>query len=265
MEGFQISESVDLCPSNDNFRLHTHDYYEIFVFGEGDVSHIVEGSAYRLEPDDIVILRPDEMHRVWHNSGAKYRRTVISVGSDFFRENCPEYESLFHDRECGRHNLLPSKLCRSFGVTDALLRIKTYSSGYKNISEPAAKAAFIELLYLLSRASGKMESAEFLGKAEPVISYINSNIGEDISLSSLAEKCFMSKAYLCRMFRTSTGMTVGDYISRKRVLEAERYFKEGESIMDSCIAAGFSDYSSFYRAYKKVRGISPKDGMKRCI
>lgn len=35
MNGFSVTESVDLAPSNDNFRLHTHDYYELFVFGEG--------------------------------------------------------------------------------------------------------------------------------------------------------------------------------------------------------------------------------------
>lgn len=265
MNGFSITESVDLAPSNDNFRLHTHDYYELFVFGEGDACHIVEGSSYRLEKDDMIILRPDEMHRVRHNSPAKYRRTVISVGSDFFRANCPEYERFFWSRECGKQNLLPSEVCRAFGVTDALSRVKAYSSDYKKVSEPAAKAAFIEMLYLVSRAADRSRNAAAYGKTAPVIAYINGHIAEDITLSSLAEKFFMSKAYLSRLFHTSTGLTVGEYLARKRVLEAERCYREGMSITVSCLAVGFSDYSSFYRTYRKVRGQSPRTGMKRCI
>lgn len=265
MEPFMISESVDLAPSNDNFKLHNHDYYEIFIFGEGDACHIVEGSSYSLAQGDMLLLRPDEMHRVRHNSPAKYRRTVIGVTGDFFSENCPEYEKPFLDRECGKRNLLSASICHTFGVTDALLRIKSYSSGYKNLSEPAAKAAFIEMLYLVSRAADRMENAEIHGKAAPVIGYINEHIAEELTLSSLAKKFFMSKAYLCRLFHSLTGLTVGEYITRKRVLEAERCFREGQSMMSSCLSAGFSDYSSFYRAYKKVRKLSPKEGMKKGI
>lgn len=263
MDSCNAEESLDKYVSNDNFKLHTHDFYEIYIFMEGDACHLVEGSEYDLAPLDMILLRPDELHKVRHKSQGRYRRTVMSVTEDFFREEkCEEYRELFWRRKCGKNNKIEGKICVASGISDCIGRIKKYSEGYKNFSEPSVRACFVELLYLIDRASEFSESADKTGKVGEIIDYINDSFKEPLSLSSVAEKFYMSKAYLSRMFKKATGFTVGEYITGKRIIETEKQCSQGKDISCACIDSGFSDYSSFYRAYVKERGVSPRIRIK---
>ena len=77
----------------------------------------------------------------------------------------------------------------------------------------------------------------------------------------LAEKFYISKYYLCRAFHKATGLTVHDYIRLKRLNLARELKAEGKSISEAAMMAGFTDYSSFYRAYLKEYGVSPRNDL----
>lgn len=81
---YTIGDTIAQSPSNEHFYLHTHSAYEIFFFLEGDAKYIVEEKQYDLAPGDIIIIRKNEMHRIFHNSNKKYRRIVIMVTPEFF-------------------------------------------------------------------------------------------------------------------------------------------------------------------------------------
>lgn len=51
------------------------------------------------------------------------------------------------------------------------------------------------------------------------------------------------------------------YKSRKRVTKVRELCAEGMSIGDAAAQAGFNDYSSFYRAYQKEYGTSPREDL----
>ena len=91
-----------------------------------------------------------------------------------------------------------------------------------------------------------------------IINYINDNYSHPISLDSLCEKFFISKYYLCRIFKKHTGLSVHQYIKEKRLLLFEELQKEGKSCTECAALSGFSDYSSFYRAYVNKYGKSPE-------
>ena len=80
---YQVSETIEETTNNDSFHLHDHKLYEIMFFLEGDSKYIVEGKEYFLESGDIIIVRKQEMHRIFHNSNAKYRRMVLFVEPEF--------------------------------------------------------------------------------------------------------------------------------------------------------------------------------------
>ena len=52
-------------------------------------------------------------------------------------------------------------------------------------------------------------------------------------------------------------MTVHQYITNKRFTYANELIKNGTNITEAAHNAGFNNYSSFYRAYKKQFGTSP--------
>ena len=54
-----------------------------------------------------------------------------------------------------------------------------------------------------------------------ILDYINNHLHEQITLDLLEEKFYVSKYYLCHLFRKNTGVTVGEYTSYKRILKAK--------------------------------------------
>ena len=261
---YQVSETIEETTNNDSFHLHDHKLYEIMFFLEGDSKYIVEGKEYFLESGDIIIVRKQEMHRIFHNSNAKYRRMVLFVEPEFFETyNCKAYEQQFLNTQLGIANRIKSDYVRSCGLYDAFNRLKRYSQKYAEGDEAIIISTIIEILYLINRV-GKFTNYDMNDdQVERVISYINTHYTEDIDLEILEKKFFTSKYYLCKIFRKATGLTIHDYIRRKRLSSVRELRQSGKSISDAAMLSGFSDYSSFYRTYKKIMGQSPKEEIEK--
>lgn len=257
---YAISKSVEEHPSNDYFFLHNHEHYEIYMFLEGDSKYVVEENTYSLEPDDIIVIRKHEMHRVYHNSSKCYRRYVLTIFPEFFAQNqCPEYERCFTDFSMGTGNKISAELVRSSGLYNAFLRLEKYSDNFRNNQSPIIQATLIEILYLLNTITVFSAADVLKSPIKSVITYINNHYTENINLDELEKNFYISKYHLCRLFKHATGLTVHGYIISKRLIRACELRDEGVSLGDAASLAGFSSYSAFYRAYLHQYGFSPKN------
>ena len=120
-----------------------------------------------------------------------------------------------------------------------------------------------EILILLSSSSPDRSSMQGEPLGLQVIRYLNAHLTDEISLDGLARRFFVSKFYLCRSFREHNGVSVLHYLTEKRVVLAKLLLEQGETAVSAASKAGFGDYSSFYRAYRKVLGVSPKENKVR--
>ncbi|MDD3411262.1 MAG: AraC family transcriptional regulator, partial [Eubacteriales bacterium] len=96
-------------------------------------------------------------------------------------------------------------------------------------------------------------------KIDSILLYLNQHFTADLTLQSIADRFFLSRDYCNRLFHKSTGMTVMYYVKYSRVLYARQLLADGMSATDAAAKSGFQDYSSFYRAYRRVTGRSPSD------
>ena len=77
-------------------------------------------------------------------------------------------------------------------------------------------------------------------------------------LDDIAGYLNMNKYYLCRFFKEYTGLTVIDYINRKRIIAAEKLITSNKhSITDIAIMVGFNSLTHFERTFKQFTGIAP--------
>lgn len=254
---YSVSTLTITQPNNDNFYLHNHDFYEIYMFTKGDSEYIVEGNTYMLEPGDIIVIRRNEMHRVFHKSDTEYARTVIELFPSFFAENnCPEYEFPFSNTE-KEGNKISAEVARKMGLTDAFSRLETYTQEARDNDAPVCRSAIIEILYLISKISTFMGDETHDDLVKQILLYINNNFADNINLNSLAERFFVSKYHICKIFKNGTGHTVHSYVTRKRITRVRELRKQGKSISEAAYLAGFGNYTSFYRAYLKEFGVPP--------
>ena len=93
-------------PKND-CPMHTHDVMEIYYFLSGDCTYLIEGTAYRLKPHDLIIKRPLEAHKLIVNSTeVPYERIGITVPIELF------------DTVCGDAQLTDATMRRPLGTNN---------------------------------------------------------------------------------------------------------------------------------------------------
>jgi AraC-like DNA-binding protein len=128
---------------------------------------------------------------------------------------------------------------------------------------------FQQLIVLLNRmyagvgsVEPEPEDMEYDKTVGSIIDYINSHLEEELSIDSMAERHFISRYYLMHTFKKHTGYSLHNYILQKRLIRAGELVKGGMPATEASLKSGFSDYSNFVRAFKKMYGLSPREFCK---
>jgi AraC family transcriptional regulator len=91
-----------------------------------------------------------------------------------------------------------------------------------------------------------------------VHSFVEDNLGEAISLSSLADAAGVSSFHFLRSFKQSQGITPGRYVLERRIERAKQMLRDRKSsIGEVAISVGFAHPSHFTRAFRRVTGLAP--------
>lgn len=260
---FSCSYHKKEIPKTTKFSLHTHDEYEIFMFLEGDAHYVVEGNNYSLEPNDIIVIRRHEMHRISHyNTNTPYTRIIIMVAPEFFENSgCPEYERQFTDVYNGMGHKITADIVRSSGLYDAYMRLKKYSNDFKDRESPVVRAIVVEILHLINEVTLFAHDDIPNNQIKDIMTYINNNYTQNLTLELIAEKFYISKYHLCHIFKKATGLSVHRYITQKRITKTRELVSDGANITSAVVNSGFNSYSTFYRAYMREYGKPPKEGL----
>ncbi|PWG06454.1 AraC family transcriptional regulator [Polaribacter aquimarinus] len=100
---------------------------------------------------------------------------------------------------------------------------------------------------------------ENIARLNTAIHYIQENLAGKLSLKTIADKAYFSQYHFHRLFSVVVGETVHNFIIRKRIEKAASFLlhQKEKTITEIAEQVGFSDLSSFSRAFKKFYGISP--------
>ncbi len=91
------------------------------------------------------------------------------------------------------------------------------------------------------------------------IDYIYENLGADLSVKALAKVTELNSAYLSRLFRQETGISLKRFVKEARVDTAQnllRYSEQPYSVISTSL--GFSTQSVFIAVFKEITGMTPK-------
>jgi AraC family transcriptional regulator len=92
----------------------------------------------------------------------------------------------------------------------------------------------------------------------PLLDFVRSNLGDDLSLGALAARVRRSPFELHRMFRRVVGETTKQYTQRLRLDAAAAALLHGDaSVLDVALAAGFDSHEVFTRAFRRRFGVTP--------
>ncbi|MEM7442373.1 MAG: helix-turn-helix transcriptional regulator [Pseudomonadota bacterium] len=90
------------------------------------------------------------------------------------------------------------------------------------------------------------------------LAHLDANFVHPVRVDELAAIANLSYRRYTEVFRKHTGATVVEYVTHLRLEFAKQRLLETGNIMLSCLDAGFGDLSSFYRAFNRFEGTTPK-------
>ncbi len=99
---------------------------------------------------------------------------------------------------------------------------------------------------------------KWLMQFEKAVAYVENNLSQEISLEEAAQIACCSTFYFRRMFTYVVGISLSEYIRRRRMTQAAFELQHGSTrIIDIAIKYGYTSPTAFNRAFQNVHGISP--------
>lgn len=263
-QDFQLSHNRD--PYFRTMEFHAHDFLELYYFLDGSVTYYIEDQVYDLCPGDLLIIPAGKMHRpVIANEHAAYERMVLWITPQYLQSiDSPAGDLQKNLQKVGEHGYcVPFRGDETVFVT-ALLKKLLYMQ--KNDTDPKFCAGAVELyLWTIFRSYGVIDTTHRneTQVIPQIIRYITEHFSEPLTLEDIAAEFFVSKSYLNRHFKAYTNSTVYAYIMALRLTHARRMLREGIPAVEAGRECGFSDYSTFYKAFKTQTGLSPQQFKSR--
>lgn len=101
-----------------------------------------------------------------------------------------------------------------------------------------------------------------LKELNTVVNYIESHLGDTLTVKQLAAEANMSEFQLHQVFYYLAGMTLTEYIKRRRLSEANLALLAGQKVTDVAYDFGYDSVDGFSRAFKRWTGFLPSDVTK---
>lgn len=248
-------------------EVHHHDFYEVYFLLEGDVAYWVEGRIIRLKPGDLLFINPMELHRPIADADKPVcERFVLWINREYLESmSTPQVRlnSCFDTALPNHSHLIRPASPERAVLTARMGELVRESYGKDFGGELSAQGIFLQLMVQLNRLARKghrrQEGEELSPLVERAMHHIGENLNAELSLEHIAGELFVSKYHLSHAFSREVGVSVYRYIMLRRLMLARQLLLSGETAGQVCRSCGFSDYTSFYRAFKSEYGISPRE------
>ena len=234
--------------------VHNHSAYEIYILEKGERTYIIDDTFVELSDGDVALIRPFELH---NTDGGAYSRYLLYFKETyldryFTEEAKSRLLSLFQYKKLTltpeAHKILKSLLLTLKNDTNNFLCFCQIMEIFLNHAAAAAHATVSKKNKLISE----------------IVEYAANHYLEIESLNALAGRFFITKEYLCRLFKKETGMSVVTYLTTHKLqLAREKLEFTKDSIAEIAAACGFHSTMYFCKKFKTALGISPGEYRKQ--
>ena len=248
----------------EDYPPHWHPSMEIIMPLESYYIAELAGHRFELREGDILLIFPCNLHTLY--APPKGKRIIFQ----------PEMQFLYQIKEIDTilSFMAPARLVTKDNAPDIypelkqlLLEIYNEYQDFNSLSEALIYSKLLQMLVTAGRYymsnSTSFDAAtdkrqEYTAKFISICDFIAANCTEDLTLDKMADLSGFSKFHFSRLFKQFSGQTFYQYVSKKRIEQAELLLaREDMSITDVASASGFESLSAFIRMFKLIKGMTP--------
>lgn len=227
---FHLHHGANYIEGDDReFTLHYHDAPEIYIYLSGRANFLIEGTTFRLNPYDIILVPPHTLHQPQPFVGEFFERYVVNIFPNFYRYmDCPEYEDIFLNLSDFKYKI-PGYIVKRSKIMQFIDFFKNEFNKNSPYMKPLATSKILELLYCLNTIN-HFEGFDLINEVtQSIIDFIDLNFKNIYELEDVTSQFHYSKNYLGYLFKKSTGITIMRYINAKKMENVEKLYKSGKS------------------------------------
>lgn len=254
---------------NKETEYHDHDFAEITYILSGRGNYYIDGNTYQVQKGDVLI----------HNPGSKHCNIILESEepmvefcagfTDFQINNMPPNSIVFRD---GKPIMKTSGLLRK-EITRHCYEMVSENDGFQLGKYFMLKTHLIQILLLMIRSISEpldiqkgynFETYSRNYAVKRIITYLNENYENKISLDQIAHNMYLSPVYISKIFKEETGDSPINYLINIRLEKAKDILSKGEcgSIKEVANRVGYEDVYHFSKLFKKHFGLTPSDYKK---
>lgn len=250
-----------------SMNISHHDHYEMVYIKRGDATFQIAGIDVVMGPNDIVIIKPHQLHKfsVRSSVGCEFlvlRFKFITNDSAISQISLDDFITFINDDRIPFINL---KLSRKNEIVGVLNRILREHSKQQEWGDFLSYLLFMELFVLVSRTlkqeweqNTKNRSVKLKELLDISKEYIDSNYAKELSLADVAAYVYLSESYFSHKFKHEFGVSPKKYLLNVRINAAKDLLvKTDQKINDIAKEVGFSSQQRFNDIFKQCEGITP--------
>ena len=246
---------------------HSHEFIEIFYVLSGSAYHTINGKREIIETGDLYILRKSDYHFFQRMNDQVFTHRDFLVKEENFERICSTLSPLFY-QEVLSQSVIRLKLNQS--QIDNLENLFSYAKllSFSSIekSDIALNFALVKLLNVffeaqIDKSSIKRNENELI---KNMLIILDRPMGLKYTATDILNEAHYDHAYLCKLFKSHTGMTITQYINKHRLEYANTLIKTSTlPLQEIAYMAGYNNYSYFYRAFSKHFKTSPQEARSK--
>ena len=242
--------------TNYNFSGEKHSYWELTYVDKGELLTTIDGVSYHLKQGDLIFYAPMQFHT---------QSTFEKISSSYLTIN---FKMNFNHADLLCNKIFSLKRDSYFIVTKLIEELSNDNLYSNDLSLCYLKQLIIQMLrldnsYFHSKPTTHMQQTYENELLNDILLYIDDNIYEKISVSTLCEHFCISTSMLHSLFRKNMNNTAKNYINELKLSKSKELIRNStHTLSEISEMLGFSSIHYFSKKFKSYFNISPTEYSK---
>ena len=244
--------------------VHWHDEFEIIYVRSGFLTVSISGESYIGKTGEAFVVSPGNLHLMGSQTGTvDYYTFLFPLKYISFRTDDMLDEKLLEPLNSGHLMICPRVKDTAKELCEQLIEIyeaKKDESESKITTQVRAKIILLQFIlemwkkgFVIENDTSGRDTVEI-----EMVSYIQQNFTEKISLREFGEQFHLSEKYISRYFKEHFHITLSQYVTYLRLEHAKQLLQDTDiPVTDVAMQSGYQNVSYFIRSFQKAYAVSP--------